>query len=132
MILKQLEEFRDLVKEIEILEQRIEKLEHETEECVSDTVKAASKSFPYIPHTVRITGVDVRKLHKIRRVKEILNKRKDKLYRDMEEVDSFIDNVDESRIRQIITLRYIKGFTWNYIPITRAYTLRLLFFYVII
>lgn len=113
MDLKKLEQFKDQVKEIEILENRIKTLEQDVDECVADTVKASSKYFPYTEHTIRVTGVDVKKLEKIRRVKDKLNNRKIKLYNEMEDVESFIDSVSDSKIRQIIMLRYIEGWSWN-------------------
>lgn len=113
MELKKLEHFRDQVKEIKMLENRIKELEQDMNECVSDSVRASSKVFPYIQHTVRITGVDARKVDKIRRVRERLNQRKIKLYHDMNEVEKFIDDLEDSKLRQIIELRYINGRTWN-------------------
>lgn len=113
MELKNLEQFRDQVKEIKMIEERIEELEQDINECVADTVKASSKIFPYIQHTVRVTGVDARKVDKIRRIRERLNNRKIKLYHDMNEVEIFIDNLEDSKLRQIIELRYINGRTWN-------------------
>ncbi|GMQ56773.1 hypothetical protein AN1V17_11670 [Vallitalea sediminicola] len=118
MDMKKLEQFRNLVREIEILEKRISGLEQELQECVADTVRASSKSFPYIQHTVRISGVDARKIDKISRVKDILSKRKAKLYHDMEEVEKFISTIEDSIIRQIITLRFIKGWSWNNVAMT--------------
>ena len=31
----------------------------------------------------------------------------------MEEIENFIETVDDSKVRQIIELRYIKGMSWN-------------------
>ncbi|QUI24884.1 hypothetical protein HZI73_22415 [Vallitalea pronyensis] len=113
MKLKQLEQFRNQANEIKMLERRIQKLEQDVSDCVADTVKASSKHFPYIQHTVRIVGVDAIKIDKINRIKERLNKRKAKLINEMEKVETFIDSLDDSVVRQIVTLRYVEGLEWN-------------------
>lgn len=113
MELKELEQFRDKTREIKILENRIKEIQQEADECVSDTVKASSQSFPYTQHTVRITGIDIKKQKRINNVKEKLIRRKASLYRDLEEVESFIENIEDSKTRQIVELRYIKGMSWN-------------------
>lgn len=113
MDLKRLEQFKDKAKEITILENRILEIQKEAEECVSDTVRASSNVFPYTQHTVRITGIDVKKHEKINRVQQKLIKRKTALYYELEEIENFIENVEDSKVRQIIELRYIKGMSWN-------------------
>lgn len=113
MELKKLEQFMDKSREIKILENRILEIRQETRELVSDTVQASSSSFPYTQHTVRVTGIDVRKTERINRIKDKLYKRKTALYHDLEEIECFIETVEDSKLRQIIELRYIKGMAWN-------------------
>ena len=113
MELKQLEQFKDKVTEIKILENRIMEIQQEAEECVSDTVRASSKHFPYTQHAIRITGIDIKKRDKVNRVREKLIRRKAALYHELEEIESYIEDVEDSKVRQIIQLRYIKGMPWN-------------------
>lgn len=113
MELKKLEQFMDKTKEIKILENRILEIQQEAEECVSDTVRASSKSFPYTQHTVRITGIDMKKRERVNRVREKLIRRKTALYHELEEIENFIEDVEDSKVRLIIELRYIKGMSWN-------------------
>ncbi|SHG90064.1 hypothetical protein SAMN02744040_00093 [Tepidibacter thalassicus DSM 15285] len=117
MDLKKLEQFKDKIKEIKILENRILEMQQESEEIVSDVVRASSKSFPYTEHTIKITGVNIKRRDKIKRVTERLNDRKLKLYRELEEIENFIENIEDSKVRQIIELRYIKGMTWSMVAL---------------
>lgn len=113
MELKQLEQFMDKTREIEILENRITEMQQEATDYVSDTVTASSSTFPYTQHTVRITGIDIKKIDRLNRVKDKLINRKHELYKELEEIETFIENVEDSKVRQIIELRYIKGMAWN-------------------
>lgn len=108
-----LEQYKDKSKEIKLLESRIIEMRQEETEIVSDTVCGSSSSFPYTQHTIKISGLNAKKREKIYRVMERLIKRKTALYNELEEVEKFIDNIQDSKVRQIIQLRYIKGMSWN-------------------
>jgi hypothetical protein len=120
MNLDRLEQYKDKLKEIKLLESRIIEMRQEETEIVSDTVRGSSSSFPYTQYTVKITGLNVKKREKINRVIERLIIRKTALYHDLEEVEQFVDEIQDSRVRQIIELRYIKGMSWNAVS-TKVY-----------
>ncbi|WP_236908829.1 hypothetical protein [Clostridium sp. Cult3] len=42
-----------------------------------------------------------------------MERRIDELLDMVEEIYEYIDNIDDSLIRQIITLRYVSGLTWE-------------------
>ena len=56
MTLNQLEQYRDLSKEVKMLERRIADLESRPEVFVSDSVVGSSPCIPYQPHTIAIKG----------------------------------------------------------------------------
>ena len=92
MTLNQLEQYRDLSKEVKMLERRIADLESRPEVFVSDSVVGSSPCIPYQPHTIAIKGYG--------------NQYQDK-------IKAFIESLQDSRLRQIIEYRYVKGMPWN-------------------
>ena len=56
MTLNQLEQYRDLSKEVKMLERRIADLESRPETFVSDSVIGSTQCIPYQPHTITIQG----------------------------------------------------------------------------
>ena len=51
--------------------------------------------------------------NKLDRLQRKLNRRIEELIDLVEETYEYIDNIDDSLIRQIITLRYINGLEWK-------------------
>lgn len=112
---KQLEQLRHLVKEIELLKKQIADAEAAID-TVSDTVTGSSRSFPYTQHIIRITGIDIQGHNrKIRRLKATLGRRLEKLISVREELEEYIASIPDSEIRQILTLRYVEGLSWQQI-----------------
>lgn len=110
---KKLEQFREKKREVRMLEGKLESMKERCEETISDVVQASSREFPYIRQSVRITGKDMTARKRMLVVKERLIKRKRELEEDIEEIERFIDIIEDSAIRQIIELRYIEGRKWR-------------------
>ena len=110
MTREQLEQLRFLSKEIHLIENQIKEIKYEV---VSDTVKG-SGGFPYVYHTIPITGINI-KGHdkKIKTLKSKLVERKTELINVVCEINEYINEVKDSEIRQIIILKYINGLTWD-------------------
>lgn len=107
--LKQLKQVKYMKKEINVLQARINELKS-SPPIVSDTVSASLKDFPYTKTTVEISGID-RKLQKlIRRLQE----REDKLTTEIEVIETYLNSIEDSCIRQIIELKFIQCHSWNY------------------
>lgn len=104
-----LKQYRDLLREIEVLERRIEK----ANDKVTDTVKGSSSSYPFIERNIIIEGQSPRKERYIRR----LQKRKRKAEELQEEIEEFIAQIPDSRTRQIFEQRYIMGKSWRAISL---------------
>lgn len=110
---KKLEQFREKKREVRMLEGKLESMKERCEETISDVVQASSREFPYIRQSARITGKDMTARKRMLVVKERLIKRKRELEEDIEEIERFIDTIEDSAIRQIIELRYIEGRKWR-------------------
>lgn len=106
-----LKNFKMLKKEIRQLETEIQQLKCET---VTDTVRGSGREWPYIDHVISITGLDQQGYQKkVHRLKRRLTKRKNALQDQWAEIDRFISGMDSSMDRQMITLRYVEGLSWD-------------------
>ena len=45
--------------------------------------------------------------------KKLFPKRREKLQRQKAEIEAFVDSIEDSRERRIVTLRVIEGLTWQ-------------------
>ena len=105
----QLRQLRHLKSEIRLLKQQIDNLESE---IVTDRVRGSDVEHPYIEKTYIIRGLAYDR-RKIKRLKEKLQRRVDDLIDLVVEINEYIETIDDSLIRQIITLRYVNGLTWD-------------------
>lgn len=111
MTREELEQLNDLIKEIKMIEDQIKSVNYEV---VSDSVTGSSPNFPYIYHSISIVGLDL-ETHKakVSRLQKQLEDRRKKVFQALCNINDFLDTVDGSRERQLITLRYIEGYTWG-------------------
>lgn len=113
MTINQLEQFRHLEKEIKMLERRIADYGDRPEAFVSDSVVGSSPCIPYQPHTITIKGYGNQYQDKINALQVKYIARKQQLCKELEEIEAFIEGLQDSRLRQIIEYRYVKGMPWN-------------------
>lgn len=112
---KKLSQLRYLNKEIELLKEQIDNLDYN---ITTDTVKGSDTEYPYISRNIKITGVDIQDYErKAKRLKRKLSRRVEELLDLLEEINEYIESIDDSLIRQIIILRYIKGLTWDQVAV---------------
>ena len=114
-------QYSDLQKEIKYLSRKIDSLKNEQVKFEArkkrDMVRASSKQFPFIEHNVHIEGIaDINEI----KLNSILNEeirklesRYESLVKVTNDVLDFIDSVDDSRMRLIISYRIIEGYSWN-------------------
>ncbi|WMM26682.1 hypothetical protein RBU61_08385 [Tissierella sp. MB52-C2] len=108
---EQLSELKYLKSEIEILKKQIEDI---TYTITTDSVKGSTPYFPYIESNFLITGVDYQGYdNKLNRLQGKLNRRVEELIDLVEETNDYINNIGDSLVRQIFTLRYINGLEWK-------------------
>jgi DNA-directed RNA polymerase specialized sigma subunit len=111
----QLEQLYHLNREIELLKRQIDNM-NEKPKIVSDSVTASSRSFPYTEHLVIISGVEDLgdKMTRLKiRIAKMLRVALDKV----DELNTQIETIQDSEIRQIITLRYINNLTWQQVAL---------------
>ena len=113
MMLKQLEQYRDLAKEVKMLERKISDLESRPGSFVADSVVGSSPCIPFQPHAITIQGYGNQYQDKINVLRAKYAARKKALVGQLEEIETFVDGLEDSRLRQLIEYRYIKGMPWN-------------------
>lgn len=106
--------------EIKTISEEISKLRDKLhDETVTDTVKGSQTEFPFVQHSIPISGIDFdeqsnRDLDReIKKTVTLLNRRKIELLRQYREIRRFIDRIDDPLMRQIITLRYVQQKEWR-------------------
>ena len=106
---KDLKQYAQLKNEIKDIETELS--EFRTEET-KDVVKASLNHFPYTEHSLTVNGCC--ELSNEARNKLITQKqfKKAELEQLRIDIEQFIDNIDDSQIRRIIRLKYIKGYSW--------------------
>lgn len=113
-IKKVLEQYPNLLKEIENINKRITKLEEQTT-MVSDVVQNGYKR-----HAV-IFGVDQVRQNKLATLRNILREREEIALEQKIQIEMFINNIDRSDIRQIFEYRYIDNLSWIEIQVEMKY-----------
>lgn len=108
---EQLKQIKYLKNEIKMLKNQITELDYTS---TTDTVTGSDASFPYTFHSIKIRGIDYQGyINKLNRYQRRLERRVEELIDLLEETTDYIDNIDDSQIRQIITLRYVNGLEWG-------------------
>jgi len=111
MTKKELKQIKHLKSEIEMLKKQIENLEYV---ITTDTVKGSTSYFPYIEHNVKITGIDYKDYNRrLKKLQRMLRRRIEELIDLVEQANEYIGSIEDSLMRQILTLRYINGLTWE-------------------
>lgn len=115
MTKKDLSQLRHLSKEIELLKRQIAELEdRKYKETMFDTVTGSNPEFPYQMRTFQIEGISTDWYDKrIQRLKRKLQRRLEELMDMREEIEEYIETIDDSITRQAIALKYINGLTWE-------------------
>ena len=108
---KKLSQYRSLKKELELIDEKLEKL-YERQENVPDVmgkVTGSSKDFPYtqVRTTVRMAEPEIN--DSIKRLIKIKEKRQQDVMRGLEEIETYIAEIKDSETRRIFELIYIDG-----------------------
>lgn len=114
-----LEQYADLIKEQEDLKKRIRNTERKIlqlcEEQVADSVTHGKKGKKPLKRTV-IVGTPARELRQKRnalaRYKAELEVAEHQLQEMISDVQRYISQIDDSRIRRILQYRYVDKMTW--------------------
>lgn len=90
-----LEQYPDICRELEDVERKLH-------QPVSDTVSGSGNEFPFTQHTITIHGVQPK-----------LIKQRDHLQAQKEEIERFMQNLPNSKLRRIVDYRVVKGMSWE-------------------
>lgn len=112
MTLKQLEQYEAMVREKKLWEAELDALYKKYGGPVKDTVRGSSAEYPYTEHPVTIAGIPTRPNKRILRKEERLKRRRAEVAGQLEQIEDFIDGLEDSQLRQIIHYRYIRGYSW--------------------
>ena len=108
---KELSQLHHIIKEIELLKVQINNINQET---VTDSVKGSDPCFPYVGHTIIISGIEIKGYDKkVARLKRRLQSRTDELINRVAELNEYIATIKDSELRQIFALRYLDNLTWR-------------------
>lgn len=107
-------QYCDLKGEIEKLEERINRIEKQSE-MIADVVQNGYKG-----RTV-VRGYDYNRSCRLKHLKTILHQRYDKALQMQTDIETYINTIPKSDIRQIFEHRYIDGLGWNQIQILMKY-----------
>lgn len=106
MTLKELSQLYYLKREIEIDRQRLAELR----------LEAQSPSSPNITGMPKGTSTEStleRKCERVLRLDAIISAKIARCEREMERLENYIADIPDSLTRQIFTLRFIRGYTWQ-------------------
>ena len=104
MTKEQLEQYTSIKEEIKELEAELDK----RKSPVSDIVTGSMEDYNYTKHSINIRGLSRYTYY----LDLKLTYKKIQLERQRAEIENFLDSVQDSNIRRIIRLKYIKGKTW--------------------
>jgi hypothetical protein len=97
-----------IVTEIRVLERRLDKA------CGGEFVSDFAKDYKTgKARVITIRGYQVGDPVKADRIFRLLTQRKSKLDAQLLEAETFIEAINDSQLRNILTLKYIEGETWE-------------------
>lgn len=118
---KILEEYEDIRAEMKLVKQRKEKLQYQKERIergdyiVSDTVTGTRKDGTIGP--IKVEGIPSveyqRVISKIRREAVRLSELEEELFEKLNYVQDFIYSIKDSKVRQILELKYLDNLTYS-------------------
>ncbi len=111
MTKQQLRQLRFLKSEIKMIREQMDEL---GENIVTDVVEGSESEWPYTKRRFIIRGTDYKEYEqKTKRLRKQLQRRVDDLMDLLTEINTYIEGIDDSLLRQIIILRHVNGLTWE-------------------
>lgn len=110
---KDLKQYRNIIKEIQDLDNRIDQLYDKELGAVSAKVKGSSKSFPYTEVRTSVIIDDPKEVAARDRLIAARKKKKDQLQNIAFEMERFVDDIEDSELRLIFKYRFIDGMKLN-------------------
>lgn len=110
MTAKELKQYGQIIGEINDIEAELFELKKEE---TKDVVKASLNHFPYTEHSLTVKGYSELSDESRQRLIDQKQLKKAELEQLRLDIEQFIDSINDSQIRRIIRLRYIKGYSWT-------------------
>lgn len=125
MTKEKLNEIIKIKREVEQLRQKLQELNYGDEETVvTDKVKGSMSHHPFSARSFTLTGTEHMSEDCIKK-RDVIGKkisdRYEKLYSKVNDTIDYINTIDDSDIRQIMTYKYIDGLTWEQIGLAMNY-----------
>lgn len=116
-----LEQMSFLHKEIEDLQERLDKLNKPLKQVI-DSVQGSSTGYPYIQHHCIIEGVEYPKHGNLKRkLKKLIKDSKRDLDKRINNLEYELKRIEDSDIRQIIRYKYEDNLSWVQIMFKMKY-----------
>lgn len=112
-IKEKLKDYNDLIQEISNIKSKIQKLDGK--DVLVDVVQSSSKHFPYVKRNIVIENPQPKLIQEKEQYKQLLEKKAKKLIKKKIEIETFIDSLPTSRLRNIFELKYIQGYSYKMI-----------------
>lgn len=109
---ERLDQYLSLKKELRELEEQYRELCRRGDHVVSDSVSGSMPEYPYIKRVVKIQGLDVADQERRDRMRARLNEQRVKGEQEVESINEWICTILDSRLRRIVTLRFVYGLEW--------------------
>ena len=128
MTQKELSRLQNIQKEIRVIQRQINDVgrsprDYNNAQYVFDKVKGSTSSYPYVETNFKVEGYDFGNYYaKLNRLKEKLGVKLNELMDERDRVTNYIETVDDTVIRMILTLKYINGLTWYQIGMEIGYS----------
>lgn len=110
MTVEKLKQYKQLQGEIKDISAEIKEL---SANKTIDVVKASSTGFPYTEYSSKVYGFDPTTDKKRVALYDKKLLKKAELEKLEAEIEQFIDNINDSRVRRIVEFKYIKGYSWQ-------------------
>lgn len=112
-----IEQYTDMVKEIKEIKKRIAELERRLKKIQEESTKIIVKGGTGGEQLYKIDSIKKAEVEEteylVNKNIRILNQREKEAEELIVEIEEFINTISDSRIRRMITFKYIKGLTWN-------------------
>lgn len=120
MTKKELSQLRDLKREIQLLKEQHAEIRNNMRSMKTpNCVEASSKYPPYQKRNVTFCGVSPSETAayrdedaRLQKIRLAIAERERRCQDELDRLDRFIGSIEDSKIRQIVTLYYIQGMTW--------------------
>lgn len=112
MTLQRLNQYRAIKREIPDLKKRIKKQKQQI-----GAFSSVMGSSPEPPYTLHSIPVDSASFADMSETLAIMQKRLRRITRQRKEIESYIDGIEDSQLRQIFQLRFVDGLPWENVTI---------------